>query len=199
MKFRNVAKDMPVELTEAILGDEVFDGDEIPLDIQTIIERATGVSLSPFSQQKIVLSNEAVGTSDRGSIFEDIFGETAQTDFLNSSAAKKSFDLMPALASFEAPSQPQKPLFDRFVDRLKILADNPETPSDLRILTDNGEILAAGRKHNPEVLKRFIAVLEGDFTEVRTEFDDAGFNVQLELSKALKKVKESLNFGKAQA
>src|SRR5215470_16668635 len=101
MKFNDLEKDVPVELT-GILGDEELEVDAEPLDLDAVMERATGVSLSPYSQQKMVMSDEAIGHSDRGDIFHDIFGETAQSDFLKSTPAI-SFDLVPAVCSIELP------------------------------------------------------------------------------------------------
>lgn len=74
MKFNDLEKDVPVELT-GILGDEALEADAEPLSLEPLIERMTGVSLSPYSQQKMVMSNQISIPSSNAPMFEDIFGE----------------------------------------------------------------------------------------------------------------------------
>ena len=78
---------VPVEMVEAIFGDEaiISDASEANDDLEGLVERATGISLNHYSQQQRVLSDEVVTRSDRGDIFNDIFGEeTPQDIFLKS-------------------------------------------------------------------------------------------------------------------
>lgn len=74
MKLNDLEKDVPVELT-GILGDEALEVDAEPLSLEPLIEGMTGVSLSPYSQQKMVMSNQISIPSSNAPMFEDIFGE----------------------------------------------------------------------------------------------------------------------------
>lgn len=125
MKPNDLEKNVPVELT-GILGDEALEADVEPLDLdlEPLIERMTGVSFSPYSQQKLMLSHEAVGTSDRGSMFEQIFGdEVRQSDFL-----KGAMDNAGDLLTVQTPPHRKVDFREQLIDAAQSLAEkNPRS------------------------------------------------------------------------
>jgi hypothetical protein len=118
MKFSDLEKDVPVELM-GILGDETVESGDEPLGLEALVEGITGVSLSPYSQQKLMLSHETVGTSDREPMFEQIFGEgVPQSDFL-----KGAIDNEGDLLTLQVPPRRKIGFIERVMDQAESSAD----------------------------------------------------------------------------
>jgi hypothetical protein len=68
---------VPAEMVEALFGDENLnlESDELPINLENVIERATGQSFGAYSQEKRVLSDEVVLPSSIAPTFSEIFGE----------------------------------------------------------------------------------------------------------------------------
>ncbi len=140
---------VPAEMVEALFGDEiVVEGDEVDTSIQRLVETATGVSLSPYSQEKMVLSDQISTPSSNAPMFSDIFGEgigadqevaLPQTSFLR--ANESQFDNRTRFVPDPTPAA-HKPsgvsLHNRFIEKVTEMASGnlSKTPSDLATLTD---------------------------------------------------------------
>jgi hypothetical protein len=121
----DLRKDIPVEMEEAILGDETAEIGGDPLDLETIMEQATGISFNSYSQQKMVMSNGAVGRSERGLMFDDIFGPDAapQSDFLKGMDSPNDL-----LSETQLPPHRNASLYERVIEAAQSLAEtNPQS------------------------------------------------------------------------
>jgi hypothetical protein len=142
---------VPAEMVEALFGDEiVLEGDEVDTSIQRLVETATGVSLSPYSQEKMVLSDQISIPSSNAPMFEDIFGEgdigadqTAsipQSSFIR--ASEISLDSQTRFIPDPTPltSKQTGSLYSRMIEKVAAMASNDlsksSVPKDLAILTD---------------------------------------------------------------
>jgi hypothetical protein len=142
---------VPAEMVEALFGDEiVLEGDEVDTSIQRLVETATGVSLSPYSQEKMVLSDQISIPSSNAPMFEDIFGEgdigadqTAsipQSSFIR--ASEISLDSQTRFIPDPTPltSKQTGSLYSRMIEKVTAMTSNDLTkssvPKDLAILTD---------------------------------------------------------------
>jgi len=140
---------VPAEMVEALFGDEiVVEGDEVDTSIQRLVETATGVSLSPYSQEKMVLSDQISTPSSNAPMFSDIFGEgdigadqevaLPQASFIR--ANESQLDNRTRFVPDPTPT-PLKPsgvsLHNRFIAKVtEIASQNLSTPSDLATLID---------------------------------------------------------------
>jgi len=140
---------VPAEMVEALFGDEiVVEGDEVDTSIQRLVETATGVSLSPYSQEKMVLSDQISTPSSNAPMFSDIFGEgdigadqevaLPQASFIR--ANESQLDNRTRFVPDPTPT-PLKPsgvsLHNRFIAKVTEMASqNLSTPSDLATLID---------------------------------------------------------------
>jgi hypothetical protein len=142
---------VPVEMVQELFGDEIVtEGDEVDISIQRLVETATGVSLSPYSQEKMVLSDQISAPSSNAPMFSDIFGEgdigadqevaLPQTSFLRANESQLDngtrFVPDPTPAAHRKPSGPS--LHNRFIEKVTEMAcgNLSKTPSDLATLTD---------------------------------------------------------------
>jgi hypothetical protein len=141
---------VPVEMVQELFGDEIVtEGDEVvDTSIQRLVETATGVSLSPYSQEKMVLSDQISTPSSNAPMFSDIFGEgdigadqevaLPQASFIR--ANESQLDNRTRFVPDLTPT-PLKPsgvsLHNRFIAKVTEMASqNLSTPSDLATLTD---------------------------------------------------------------
>jgi hypothetical protein len=141
---------VPAEMVEALFGDEIVtEGDEVDTSIQRLVETATGVSLSPYSQEKMVLSDQISTPSSNAPMFSDIFGEgdigadqevaLPQVSFIR--ANESQLDNRTRFVPDPTPASHRKPLgvslHNRFIAKVTEMASqNLSTPSDLATLTD---------------------------------------------------------------
>jgi hypothetical protein len=142
---------VPVEMAQELFGDEiVLEGDEVDTSIQRLVETATGVSLSPYSQEKMMLSDQVSVPSSNAPMFSDIFGEgdigsdqTAsipQSSFIRGSeiSLDNHTRFIPDPTSRSAKTAGS--LYSRMIEKVTAMASNDlsksSVPKDLAILTD---------------------------------------------------------------
>jgi hypothetical protein len=143
---------VPTEMVEALFGEEnIAEGDEVEISIERLVETATGVSLSPYSQEKMVLSDQISTPSSNAPMFSDIFGEgdigadqvvaLPQTSFIRSNESQ--LDNRTKFVPDFTPSRVKQSglsLHTRFIEKLTEMASGnlskTNTPSDLATLTE---------------------------------------------------------------
>jgi hypothetical protein len=146
VKPNDLEKDVPVELT-GILGEEALEVDAEPLDLKSLIEGMTGVSFSPYSQQKMVMSNQIPIPSSNAPVFEDIFGEgdigadqTAsipQSSFIRASEISLDNRTRFVPDPTPRPARPADSFYNRMIARVDGMAAGDlikTVPSDLAVL-----------------------------------------------------------------
>ena len=143
---------VPTEMVEALFGDEnIAEGDEVDISIQRLVETATGVSLSPYSQEKMVLSDQISTPSSNPPMFSDIFGEgdigadqeaaLPQTSFIRSNESQ--LDNRTRFVQDPTPAHVKQSgvsLHNRFIAKITEMASQnlskSSVPKDLAILID---------------------------------------------------------------
>lgn len=181
MKFSDLEKNIPVEMTEALLGDEALEVDAEPLDLDPLIEGMTGVSLSPYSQQKMVMSNQISIPSSNAPMFEDIFGEgdigADQTASIPQSSFIRASEISLDNRTRFVPDPTPRPArsADSFYNRMIAKVDEmaagdliKTAPSDLAVLTS---LEGVGEPLTPDQIaksKRFFESLAAKMRKSRS-------------------------------
>jgi hypothetical protein len=147
---------VPTEMVEALFGDEnIVEGDEAEINLERLVETATGVSLSPYSQEKMMLSDQVSVPSSNAPMFSDIFGEgdigadqTAsipQSSFIRASEISLDNHTRFIPDSTTHKTKLTGSLHNRFIAKVTEMASElskTNVPSDLALLAD--QVLSSG-------------------------------------------------------
>jgi hypothetical protein len=173
---------VPVEMVQELFGDEIVtEGDEVDTSIQRLVENATGVSLSPYSQEKMVLSDQISTPSSNAPMFSDIFGEgdigadqevaLPQASFIR--ANESQLDNRTRFVPDPTPAAHRKPsgvsLHNRFIEKVTEMASQgfskTNVPPDLALLVD--QVSSGDRIHLQYQLAKRKKLLESLVVKVR--------------------------------